>query len=128
VRTSSASRGVQFSGVASLFVLLFGGFSDAAAACWQPGWGIALYAPWPGPSRQRGPSPPSWAVVAIFAIRLGRRQSGLTAGFVAALALFESHDPVDVGVPALFHGLAGVLLYANRWGLGLAGLAAAGCR
>jgi competence protein ComEC len=109
-----AISGFNIAIVSGLFVLLFGrllGRWRGMLAAWL---GIALYAALAGASA----SVVRAAImggVSIFAIRLGRRQSGLNSlAFVAALmVLFDPMILWDVGFQLSFMATLGLVLYAD---------------
>ena len=109
-----AISGFNFAVVASLFVLVFGrllGRWRGMLAAWL---GIALYAALAGASASVVRSA-IMGGVSIFAIRLGRRQSGLNSlAFVAAvMALFDPMILWDVGFQLSFMATLGLVLYAE---------------
>jgi competence protein ComEC len=109
-----AISGFNFAVVASLFVLIFGrllGRWRGMLAAWL---GIALYAALAGASASVVRSA-IMGGVSIFAIRLGRRQSGLNSlAFVAAvMALFDPMILWDVGFQLSFMATLGLVLYAE---------------
>jgi competence protein ComEC len=119
-----AISGFNFAVVTGLFVLVFGrllGRWRGMLAAWV---GIALYAALAGASASVIRSA-IMGGVAIFAIRLGRRQSGLNSlAFVAAvMALFDPMILWDVGFQLSFMATLGLVLYAEPlagWFTGLA--------
>ena len=119
-----AISGFNFTVVAGLFVLIFGrllGKWRGMLAAWV---GIALYAALAGASASVVRSA-IMGGVSIFALRIGRRQSGLNSlAFVAALmALFDPHILWDVGFQLSFMATLGLVLYADPltgWFIGLA--------
>ena len=109
-----AISGFNFAVVAALFVLVFGqllGRWRGMLAAWM---GIALYAALAGASASVLRSA-IMGGVSIFALRLGRRQSGLNSlAFVAALmVLFDPHILWDVGFQLSFMATLGLVLYAE---------------
>jgi competence protein ComEC len=109
-----AISGFNFAVVAGLFVLIFGrllGRWRGMLAAWL---GIALYAALAGASASVIRSA-IMGGVSIFAIRLGRRQSGLNSlAFVAAvMALFDPMILWDVGFQLSFMATLGLVLYAE---------------
>ena len=119
-----AISGFNFAVVAGLFVLVFGrllGRWRGMLAAWV---GIFVYAALAGASASVVRSA-IMGGVAIFAIRLGRRQSGLNSlAFVAAvMALFDPQILWDVGFQLSFMATLGLVLYAEPladWFTGLA--------
>ena len=119
-----AISGFNFAVVAGLFVLVFGrlfGKWRGMLAAWV---GIAIYAALAGASASVLRSA-IMGGVSIFALRLGRRQSGLNSlAFVAALmALVDPHILWDVGFQLSFMATLGLVLYADplaSWFIGLA--------
>jgi competence protein ComEC len=109
-----AISGFNVAVVAGLFVLIFGrllGRWRGMLAAWV---GIALYAVLAGASASVVRAA-LMGGVSIFAIRLGRRQSGLNSlAFVAAvMALFDPQILWDVGFQLSFMATLGLVLYAD---------------
>ncbi len=109
-----AISGFNFAVVTALFVLVFGRLLGRWRGMLVAWLGIFLYAALAGASASVVRSA-IMGGVAIFAIRLGRRQSGLNSlAFVAAvMALFDPMILWDVGFQLSFMATLGLVLYAE---------------